>query len=160
MASTGPPQHHRVNDQGLAGLRLPPRHHRPVPASNRALNPSLTLSTRGPNESHKSFSAFSPPAIAATPPSHLQLLPSSRLSSFIFSESPAFADSSFLALNPSLTLSTSGPNKSHEPLSAFSAFLPLATAANPPPRLLASSRCLQLATPTADNEYEEWRFID
>nr|GMC99987.1 hypothetical protein Iba_chr05eCG10920 [Ipomoea batatas] len=38
MASTGPPgppQHHRVNDQGLAGLRLPPRHHRPVPASNR-----------------------------------------------------------------------------------------------------------------------------
>nr|GMC55984.1 hypothetical protein Iba_scaffold706346CG0010 [Ipomoea batatas]GME10068.1 hypothetical protein Iba_scaffold9441CG0030 [Ipomoea batatas] len=108
------------------------------------------MSTSGPNEIHKSFSAFSPPAIAATPPSHLQPLPSSRLSIFSFSESPASADSSFLALNPSLTLSTSGPDESHEPLSAFSAFLPPAT----PPS------CLQLATPNAGNEYEEWRFID
>nr|GMD74540.1 zinc finger BED domain-containing protein DAYSLEEPER-like [Ipomoea batatas] len=92
----------------------------------------------GPDESHKSFSAFSPPATAATPPSHLQPLPSSRLSSFIFSESPASA-----ALNPSLTLSTSGPDESHKPLSAFSAFSPPATAASPPLRLPTSSSPLQ-----------------
>nr|GMD48152.1 hypothetical protein Iba_chr10fCG3660 [Ipomoea batatas] len=53
MASTGPPgppQHHRVNDQGLAGLRLPPRHHRPVPASNRGspADPRAKTSTLTP----------------------------------------------------------------------------------------------------------------